>query len=284
MKNSECIGLNRQTSMLDKFYTKKHIVGLCLEKIIQNLSIKDTDLFIEPSAGNGAFSKEMVRNFKNVISYDILPEDDTIIKQNYLILETANFENNNYTGIHIIGNPPFGRQSGLAKKFIKKSCLFANSISFILPKSFKKDSFKKTFNEYYHLIYQEDLPNDSFSINDVDHSVPCIFQIWERKNIKRIINEIDMPEYINFVKKNEFPDISFRRVGINAGDISNDIISKNEQSHYFLKFMDKDFLKYFIENKDNMKFESNNTVGPRSISKIELIREIEKIKNNMNNV
>ena len=32
-----------------------------------------------------------------------------------------------------------------AIKFIKKSCEFCDSVSFILPKSFKKDSLKKTF-------------------------------------------------------------------------------------------------------------------------------------------
>jgi hypothetical protein len=50
--------------------------------------------------------------------------------------------------IHIIGNPPFGRQSSTAIKFIKKSCLFCNSLSFILPKSFKKDSLKNKVRKY----------------------------------------------------------------------------------------------------------------------------------------
>ena len=51
----------------------------------------------------------------------------------------------NYKNIHIIGNPPFGRQSSLAIKFIKKSCEFCDTLSFILPKSFKKESLKKHF-------------------------------------------------------------------------------------------------------------------------------------------
>ena len=66
-------------------------------------------------------------------------------------------ESHNDGNIHIIGNPPFGRQSSMAIKFIKKCCSFANSISFILPKSFKKDSMKKYFEKHYHLIYEMDL-------------------------------------------------------------------------------------------------------------------------------
>ena len=79
--------------------------------------------------------------FINYRFYDLEPENDEIIKQDYL-----NFD---YTGIadefnktHIIGNPPFGRQSSLAIKFIKKSVTYCDSISFILPKSFKKESLK----------------------------------------------------------------------------------------------------------------------------------------------
>ena len=64
------------------------------------------------------------------------PENDEIIKQDYLEFD-FNLQNS-YKRIHIVGNPPFGRQSSLAIKFIKKSCEYCDSISFILPKSFKK--------------------------------------------------------------------------------------------------------------------------------------------------
>ena len=61
------------------------------------------------------------------------------------VLAIKKLKNNlNSRKIHVIGNPPFGRQSSLAIKFIKKSCSFSDTISFILPKSFKKDSMKKS--------------------------------------------------------------------------------------------------------------------------------------------
>ena len=87
-----------------------------------------------------------------------------------------------YDKIHIIGNPPFGRQSSLARKFIKKSCDFCDTLSFILPKSFKKDSFQKTFPLYFHLVYQVDLPEKSFQVNSKDYNVPCVFQIWIKRD------------------------------------------------------------------------------------------------------
>ena len=83
--------------------------------------------------------------------------------------------------IHCIGNPPFGRQASLARKFIKKCSLFCNTIAFILPRSFKKESYQKAFPLDFHLIKQYDLDQDSFVILEKGiekiHRVPCIFQI-----------------------------------------------------------------------------------------------------------
>ena len=72
-------------------------------------------------------------------------DNNEIIKQYYLLFDYGSMKET-FSKMHIIGNPPFGRQSSLAIKFIKKSCEFCDSISFILPKSFKKDSLKKHFH------------------------------------------------------------------------------------------------------------------------------------------
>ncbi len=131
-------GLTRNT--IDKYYTKESIVNLCLTIVKTTININKNDLIIEPSAGNGAFINGIKLLVNNYIFYDIEPENNEIIKQDFLHYSHNNYNNNNK--IHIIGNPPFGRQSSLAIKFIKKSCEFCDSISFILPKSFKKDSLK----------------------------------------------------------------------------------------------------------------------------------------------
>ena len=175
MKNQKT-GLKRNT--IDKFYTQDNIVSLCINTINSNLDINKDDFIIEPSAGNGAFIEGIKSLSNNFLFIDIEPEDDRIKKQDYLKLDTTKL---NYKNIHIIGNPPFGRQSSIAKKFIKKSCEFCNTISFILPKSFKKDSLKKSFPLNFHLIKQIDLPSNSFVLNKVKYDVPCVFQTWEKK-------------------------------------------------------------------------------------------------------
>lgn len=77
--------------------------------------------------------------------------------------------------------------------------------------------------------------------------------------------------------KNENPDISVRRVGVNAGNISTDISEKSIQSHYFIKLNEKSKISKNIENLSQIKYEFNNTVGPKSISKPELISAFNKV-------
>lgn len=265
-------GLTRNT--IDKYYTKTNIVTQCLDKIKEHIEIQQNDLIIEPSAGNGAFItgiKQLTSNYK---FYDIMPENPEIEMQDYLDLD-SNFAKN-FENIHCIGNPPFGRQSSIAIKFIKKSCEFCNTLSFILPKSFKKDSLKKTFPLQFHLLFEMDLPYKSFLVDGTEHDVPCIFQIWAKKDYDREQTEKLEPTNFVFVKKTETPDISFRRVGVNAGNIDTNINEKSEQSHYFIKFTNNKTINENIEQLSKIQFNFNNTVGPKSISKQELMKEFVK--------
>lgn len=176
--------------------------------------------------------------------------------------------------IHIIGNPPFGRQSKTARSFIRICSGFATTISFILPKSFKKQSFKKTFPPCFHLLFQVDMPDNSFTIDNRPYSVPCIFQIWKRMPYDRLINPIIDPIGFVFCKKDDRPDMDIRRVGVYAGRLVEDNIQDlSAQSHYFLRLTDMDrtrFKKLFHD----IHFEHENTVGPRSISKQEIITKL----------
>lgn len=260
---------------IDKYYTKLTVAKKCVKLVKKHIEISENDLIIEPSAGNGSFIESIKTISTNHIFYDIKPENKEIIKQNFLEIEHDELKQK-FKNIHIIGNPPFGRQSSLAIKFIKKCCLFSNSISFILPKSFKKDSMKKYFEKHYHLICEIDLLENSFLVNDIEYDVPCIFQIWQYK--EEIRNDIikKIPINFKFVKKEDNPDISFRRVGVNAGIITKDIKDKSAQSHYFIIFTNDREISENIKNLKLIQFNFNNTVGPKSISKQELISEFNK--------
>ena len=270
METKQIKGLHRNT--IDKYYTQNGVVDMCIYHIKQTIDINPNDLIIEPSAGNGSFIANIKALCNNYKFYDIQPEHPEIMQQDYLLLNYKEMINN-FTNIHIIGNPPFGRQSSLSIKFIKKSCEFCNSICFILPKSFKKDSLKRVFPFNFHLIFELDIPDKSFLVNDQEHDVPCIFQIWEKRSYNRPLLHKLLPTQFMFVKKTENPDISVRRVGVNAGTIDKNTHEKNVETHYFIKFTNNLTIDNNISLLCNITFPFNNTVGPRSISKQELIKK-----------
>lgn len=277
-------GLARNT--IDKFYTKPNIAKLCTNALKKHIKINSADLIIEPSAGNGAFIGELKRLVCEHRFYDIEPDHQEIIKQDFLLFNYSEYRRT-YSKIHVIGNPPFGRQSSMAIKFIKKSCEFCDDCSFILPKSFKKNSLKRAFPPNFHLIYEIDLPSNSFLVDAVEHDVPCVFQIWEKKDTNRVQDEKLEPINFRFVKKigNDWadvggeggnnsspPDASFRRIGVNSGKLDTNIEGKSVESHYFIRFTNG---KSVADNRSilsSIEYNFNNTVGPKSISKQELIK------------
>lgn len=278
MTTKQTTGLHR--NITDKYYTAPDTVKLCMSIVNNYLNIGNNDIIIEPSAGNGAFIPLIKELCNYHIFYDLEPEHPEIILNDYLYGNYTNLKDD-FDKIHIIGNPPFGRQSSLAIKFIKKSAVFCDSISFILPKSFKKDSMRQKFPINFHLCHETDLPDNSFLVGDRQHDVPCIFQVWVKKNFPRKIPDKLEPINFTFVTKNNNPDIAVRRVGVYAGKISEYISDKNIQTHYFIKFTNNRTIEENIKLLSNITYDTGNTVGPKSISKQELIHKYNSIINAM---
>ena len=82
---------------------------------------------------------------------------------------------------------------------------------------------------------------------------------------------------LKFVKKEEEHDISFRRVGVNAGKVDKNTQEKSIQSHYFIKF-DIELTDELFDKITKITYDcKDNTCGPKSISKQELIKEFNMI-------
>lgn len=277
------IGLKRLAT--DKFFTKLSTVQICMDKITDVLLIdKNNDIVVEPCAGNGSFIPSIKNICNNYVFYDIEPEHDDIIKKDFLDVRRSSF-NSQYSKIHIVGNPPFGRQSSLLFKFIMTACMFCDTFSFILPRSFKKQSVQKRVPKRFHLIAEIDLPDNSFTINDRDHNVPCIFQIWEKQRYERKIHPRTKPIHFKFVNSEEIADVSFRRIGVNAGYVDTNTYGKNHQSHYFIRFKDRSIISdnETINKLKSIEFKNKRfTVGPNSISKQDVIHEFDKVLSTKN--
>lgn len=249
----------------DKFYTKPEAV----DSVLSKLDLDSFETVIEPSAGNGSFTRKI--SHRNTLSLDIEPEAEGIVRQDWLL-----FDGSALTGrTLVVGNPPFGNQGGLAMKFIKKAAeIGADTIAFILPKSFKKDSVKNKIPLAYHLATEMDLDDDSFTLEGAGYKVPCVFQVWERRAQDRTKKVIRTKTHLfDFVKKDQPHDIAFRRVGFYAGRHYLESEDKSEQSHYFIRSaIPLDELTSLL---GSLVWEHNNTAGPRSISKGELVERAE---------
>lgn len=252
----------------DKFYTKPEVSKLCIDMI----DLSDFDLIIEPSAGCGSFSKQI----DNCIAYDLVPEDNTIIQQDFFELDITQFIGRK---VLTIGNPPFGVQNNLAIRFFNKAAQYSDTIAFILPKSFMKESIQNKLDLSFHLDKYIELPYKSFSLNGEDYGVYCVFQIWKKKDIKRTIKtKMNSEFFIKFGNENDF-DFIIRRVGGNAGKayFLKEGETVSSQSNYFIKnnsILTDDVL---VEIINSIQMDSvNYSVGPRSLSKRELIEYVEE--------
>lgn len=149
---------------LDKYYTPVELAKSCIEKTFEVIGRENITDIIEPSAGNGSFSLQL----PNCTAYDIAPEHESIIKQDFLKLDLPYKK-----GRLVIGNPPFGIRNTLSVQFYKKAYSLGDYIAFILPIS----QYKNTQQMFeFDLIHTENLTLLQFS----DRKVHCCFNIYKR--------------------------------------------------------------------------------------------------------
>ena len=252
-----------RTNLIDQFYTKIEVARECIETLLTLRPDIRTWTWIEPSAGTGSFLRAVPEPCEK-IGIDIDPKTDGILQTDFLIWSPIS--NQNYI---LFGNPPFGRQGSTAKAFIRHGSQFSNIIAFILPRSFTKPSMTRSFPSKFHLIHSSDLPKNSFEVNGKDYDVPCVFQIWEKRDVNRPLDEKIEPVGFRYVESTDRYDVALRRVGARAGHAhvygSGDF---SPSSHYFLNFEPK-LDPRIIEMINKHEFPSN-TVGSRSLSKSEI--------------
>jgi predicted RNA methylase len=256
---------------LDQFYTNPIIASLCYGLIREIINIDNFFLF-EPSAGTGSFSNLF---HENSMACDLDPKMDYIKEMNFFELDVSIFEDKR---VITVGNPPFGKNSSLAIDFFNRSALFSKFIAFVVPKTFKKLSVRNRLSFDFHLIYEFDLPKDSFIFEDKAYDVPCTFQIWEKRVEKREkVLPIHKTKFFEFVNK-ENADFAIRRIGGLAGKVLEDFDKYKDSSHYYIKSMIKKEELVFILKSLYKEFNliAKNSAGNPSLSKNELIEIFEK--------
>lgn len=252
----------------DQFYTCEGTASFCVERLLALPQAQTSNAwFLEPSAGAGAFLHLLPAGRR--AGLDIEPRHPEIEEQDFLEYD---FVSEPGLGpVIVTGNPPFGRNSSLATKFVNKAATFADIVAFILPKTFQKDSTVRRLDPHLHLLEEHELPPFSFIFEGKPWDVPCVFQIWERRSEPRVDPErlCTHPDFA-FVKRSA-ADFAVRRVGRSAGIVLREFADYSKFNHHFVKARDPERVISVLSAIDWSEVRQQ-TAGVPCVGKEELVR------------
>lgn len=273
---------NGQKDRLDRFYTPADEALRLLSDLpaIVPLLAGNPDCsgieFYEPSAGDGAFVRAVEELYPSasVRAFDIAPSpsplcDTAIGEQDFLNADIPYSDNR-----IVIGNPPFGEQGRLCFQFVAKALDIAPTVCFILPPSFRKESYQKRIGLSPVAVIE--LDDTAYRVGDGLIDVPSCFFVFDRAHLF-VEDEIDFGKLpFEFLTKSDTDsaDFTIRRVGGTSGTASPDT-SVSTQSNYFCRTFDGYDTGTIVDTINGIDFpERDWSVGPRSLSQREIARRV----------
>ena len=160
------------------FDTPAEVVEMCVNALMKISKLSSFDVVVEPSAGSGAFVQAIRHDC--LVALDIEPRHPQVARADFLTWQPPPDAGR----MLVIGNPPFGQRGALAIRFIQHASTFAHTIAFILPPSFRKDSFQSRIPKSFHLMETCDLGSVTFD-GPMPTQVPTVFQVWQRQGRPR---------------------------------------------------------------------------------------------------
>lgn len=169
----------------DQFFTHPLVAQRCWNTL-KTIDISGFESIIEPSAGDGSF-------------LDLLPKEKRVgvdlVKQHSEVIESDFFKwyPDNYSPLFIdsksnnmiVGNPPFGKNSNLAIRFFNHGAVFADTIAFVIPRTWRKWSVQHKLDNRFGLYLDATLPFQSFYVDDKPwHRIRCCFQVWSKRELE----------------------------------------------------------------------------------------------------
>lgn len=244
----------------DQYYTRTDVAELCYAEFRKHFDPAKF-LLIEPSAGTGSFFKLFP---PGSLAYDLEPKYPGIRNRDFLKVDLPCD-----VDIAVIGNPPFGKNAKMARRFFNHAARRATVIAMILPKTFRKASMINKLERGFHLLTEIILPRDSFVFRNRPFDIPAVFQIWVKREESRpiVLEETTHPDF-EFVKVGP-ADFVMRRVGANAGGI-HDNFNASRRCNYFIKDNGHGSVRAKMLSLDFTRVK-DNVAGTPSVAKSELI-------------
>lgn len=252
---------------LDKFYTNKDVATSCISLMLKYT--QSCDVFIEPSAGSGNFIFD-----KTTFAYDILPEGEGIIKENWFDVFISG------TNVCVYGNPPYGKRNILSKKFIQHAISFdgVTHVCFLLPSVFKKHTLQAVFPPNWGLVASLDIPDNSFTENGNTYHIPSVFQIWEKDtthpNLRSYPRTTFSNSHFSIVGKLDSPDLFVLGAAPKTSKLPTEV-TPNNRGYYLKSHIPVDILR---SNLYNCTWNGNSSAsgGVAWLTKTEIMENYEK--------
>ena len=226
---------------LDKFYTKPAIA----RRLVTTLDLGEYETIVEPSCGAGAFVAALKEKLLSGSGERSQPALHFIDVASAEPAHRADFFDwtppppaaGGGGKCLVVGNPPFGKNASLAVRFFNRAALFADTVAFIVPRTFQKRSTHNKLDLRFHLQREEVLEVDAFTFCGEPYAVPCVWQVWaKRGGRKRAKHVAPAVHDFAFVNQGGGGDFAMRRVGVNAGRLFEaGVATRSVGSHLFLK-------------------------------------------------
>ncbi len=253
----------RQPANIDCFFTAPKLAEALVNVVLQKYRLPEDCLFVEPSAGAGAFVRPLRKMGHEVLAVDIDPAARGIRRADFLASSVIPADRHAV----VIGNPPFGFAASTAVRFFNRAAERARMIAFIVPRTFRKASVQDRLNLNFHLDYDQDIPKLAFLKDGQPHDVPCAFQVWVRRPALRERQAApDVSHLIRFTTPDK-AHFGLRRVGGRAGEVLPGT-DHSASTTYFIRGV-RPGIRRVLETLD-WNTEREQTAGVRSVSKREV--------------
>ena len=148
----------------DAYFTSLDDAKWCIEKL-SDLYELEGKIALEPAAGSGVFLRASKKTGLNWVTNELHPQ----FAQGYEADFNIDFVNDDRSELgrfdFIIGNPPFGDASRLAKKFLKYSMEMTDVVAMILPKGLRRHTYwDKSIPRDFKIVVDEVLPGQTFDL------------------------------------------------------------------------------------------------------------------------
>lgn len=280
---------NGQKDALDRFYTDAGEAMRLMSAVTARGDDLRGKLVVEPSAGAGSFVRACEGLGLPVLAYDIAPSESPICDTRIRVadfladVDLGRVQADAATDglpvpqgmddVVIVGNPPFGVQGRLALAFVGHASELASITWFVLPPTFRKASYQDRIR---HAVVSDVIPMEvtEYDTPSGRIDVPSAFMRFSRVEDKPApvpLSTLLASVPFSFCAADE-AEFSVRRVGGNAGRASLATEGLSPQSNYFCKVTDDTDADEVVTCINSVTFaERDWTVGPRSVSKRELI-------------